>query len=518
MINFSFIDGSGFPKLGWVASFDRAQNSLQVMHGESVEVNGSWCVEGVWDGEFDLGEFYLSENFFGSGVAVLHDKLVFAPSSATVDRICYCEIGNCVVVSNSLVLLLSAIDGRLMDRSYKNEINSICKGIDGFERKIPVEHAEVDYVQQVIHENLVLSGDEIRFESRSKRHNLDSFDDYEGRLKQVLKQILSNVESPSRRKEISTYSTISRGYDSTAVTALVKDLGVDTGFTCPRSNSPWWMGKSASSDDGTPIASALGMSTIHIGTGKSIDHETETLFLAGTALAPELVFHDMCNHIERHDDVAVVFTGYHGDKLWDVSTSGRYTSDQIVRGDVSGIGLTEARLKSGFINLPITFIFARDIEDIVKISNSTEMQAWRMNNSYDRPIPRRILELAGVPRKLFGMRKKAVLSNNVFPMSRELKTEYIDFLRKGTNWSRAYVRAMELLQAASYYYDRVTTYLRSKNADSKSGKPVRFLGQLQPEERRFSWAVNRACLQLTERTNIQSLLNGFLNERSTMQL
>ena len=173
MINFSFIDGSGFPKLGWVASFDRAQNSLQVMHGESVEVNGSWCVEGVWDGEFDQGEFYLSENFFGSGVAVLHDKLVFAPSSAIVDRICYCEIGNCVVVSNSLVLLLSAIDGRLMDRSYKNEINSICKGIDGFERKIPVEHAEVDYVQQVLHENLVLSGNEIRFESRSKRHNLD---------------------------------------------------------------------------------------------------------------------------------------------------------------------------------------------------------------------------------------------------------------------------------------------------------------------------------------------------------
>ena len=518
MINCSFIDGSGFPKLGWVASFDRAQNSLQVMHGESVEVNGSWCVEGVWDGEFDQGEFHLSENFFGSGVAVLHDKLVFAPSSATVVRICYCEIGNCVVVSNSLVILLSAIDGRLMDRSYKNEINSICKGIDGFERKIPVDHPKVDCVQQVLHENLVLSGNEIRFESRSKRHNLDSFEDYEGRLKQVLRQILSNVESPSRRKEISTYSTISRGYDSTAVTALVKDLGVDTGFTCPRSNSPWWMGKSASSDDGTPIASALGMSTIHIGTGKSIDHETEMLLLAGTALAPEAVFHDMCDHIERHDDVAVVFTGYHGDKLWDVSTSGRYISDQIVRGDVSGIGLTEARLKSGFINLPITFIFARDIKEIVKISNSTEMQAWRMNNSYDRPIPRRILELAGVPRKLFGMRKKAVLNNDVFPMSRELKREYIDFLRQGTNWSRTYVRAMEFLQTASYYQIRATAYLRSKNARSKSWNSVRFLKQLKPEARRFSWAVNRACLQLTERTNIQSLRNGFLNGSSTMQL
>ena len=83
MVNFSFINVSGFPKLGWVASLDRTRNCLQVMHGESVEVNGSWCVEGVWDGEFDQGEFHLSENFFGSGIAVLHDKLVFVPSSAT---------------------------------------------------------------------------------------------------------------------------------------------------------------------------------------------------------------------------------------------------------------------------------------------------------------------------------------------------------------------------------------------------------------------------------------------------
>ena len=518
MINFSFINANSFPKLGWVACFNRVQNCLQVMHGEAVEVNDSWCVEGVWDGEFDRGEFHLSENFFGSGVAVLHDKLVFAPSSATVDRICYCEIGDCVVVANSLVLLLSAIDGRLIDRSYKKEINSICNGVDRFERKIPVDHPEIDYVQQVIHENLVLSGNEIRFESRSKRHNLDSFEDYEGRLKQVLKQILGNIESTSRRKKISTYSTISRGYDSTAVTALVKDLGVDTGFTCPRSNSPWWMGKLASSDDGTPVASALGMNTIHIGTGKSIEHETELLLLAGTPLAPELVFHDMCNHIEGNDSAAVVFTGYHGDKLWDVSTSGRYISDQILRGDISGIGLTEARLKSGFINVPITFIFARDIEDIVKISNSPEMQTWRTNNSYDRPIPRRILELAGVPGKLFGMRKKAVLNNDLFPMSRDLKREYVDFLRQGVSWSRAYVRAMELLQTASYYQIRVSTYLRFKNAHSKSGKSVRFLSQLKPEARRFSWAVNRSCLQLTERTNIQSLLNGFLNGSSTMQV
>src|SRR2546427_8786426 len=34
---------------------------------------------------------------------------------------------------------------------------------------------------------------------------------------------------------------------------------------------------------------------------------------------------------------------------------------------------------------------------------------WRLGSDYDRPIPRRILEEAGIPRRLFGNRKKAVV-------------------------------------------------------------------------------------------------------------
>jgi hypothetical protein len=35
------------------------------------------------------------------------------------------------------------------------------------------------------------------------------------------------------------------------------------------------------------------------------------------------------------------------------------------------------------------------------------MAAWRLNNYYDRPIPRRIVKEAGVPRSALGQRKKA---------------------------------------------------------------------------------------------------------------
>jgi hypothetical protein len=33
------------------------------------------------------------------------------------------------------------------------------------------------------------------------------------------------------------------------------------------------------------------------------------------------------------------------------------------------------------------------------------MKKWQLNNNYDRPIPRRIIEEAGVPRELFGLNK-----------------------------------------------------------------------------------------------------------------
>ena len=40
-------------------------------------------------------------------------------------------------------------------------------------------------------------------------------------------------------------------------------------------------------------------------------------------------------------------------------------------------------------------------ESVVAISNTAEMEPWTMHTNYDRPIPRRILETAGVKRGTF---------------------------------------------------------------------------------------------------------------------
>jgi hypothetical protein len=101
----------------------------------------------------------------------------------------------------------------------------------------------------------------------------------------------------------------------------------------------------------------------------------------------------------------MLFTGFHGDKVWDVDNP--KVSPDIVRGDASGATLGEYRLRVGFIHVPLPFIGCTSHPAIHRISHAEEMNPWRLGNDYDRPIPRRMVEDAGVRRELFGQKKKA---------------------------------------------------------------------------------------------------------------
>jgi hypothetical protein len=98
-------------------------------------------------------------------------------------------------------------------------------------------------------------------------------------------------------------------------------------------------------------------------------------------------------------------TGFHGDAVWD--RSGK-PNTMLRRKDVSGSSLGEFRLRENFIHLPLPFVGALQHPAVHAISNSPEMRAYVVGGDYDRPIPRRIAEEAGVPRQLFGQSKKAV--------------------------------------------------------------------------------------------------------------
>ena len=100
----------------------------------------------------------------------------------------------------------------------------------------------------------------------------------------------------------------------------------------------------------------------------------------------------------------MLLTGVWGDRVWN-----RLNKDEetvMVRGDPSGSGLGEFRLRLGFIHVPVPFFGAMRLQDVRGISKLPEMQPWTLGNDYDRPIARRILEEAGVPRSFFGQVKQ----------------------------------------------------------------------------------------------------------------
>jgi len=108
----------------------------------------------------------------------------------------------------------------------------------------------------------------------------------------------------------------------------------------------------------------------------------------------------------EHLKNTILLTGYHGDKVWDLHHVA--PGGDIVRGDASGLGLTEYRLWARFLHCPVPFWGVRRAAEIGAVSRSSELRAFVLpGTDYNRPIPRRIAEEAGVPRFSFGITKNA---------------------------------------------------------------------------------------------------------------
>jgi hypothetical protein len=481
---------AALPKLAWLASLELDGGDLSVFHGSGVECRSDWMVEGVWDGEFARGDFHRSENFFGSGIRLEGDRVYFVPSSALVDRIFYCIYGRKILVSNSLILLLGFTHATL-DRThnYNKETHAILHGIKAYEREFTVLHPSIKRFYQVYHENMIVRNGEISFEIRTKVHDLVGFEGYYNALKHILVLLKNNYESPMRKIRLDAFTTLSSGYDSTAVSCLAKMLGVRTSFTSQKTGSfvPSWISKDRAIEDGGPVANALQLEAINLDHRSSSISEDELYFYVIDPMQAELAFHSMAAHIEKMCQAAVVFTGYHGDKVWDANLKSKYLNDQIIRGDISGLRLSEIRLKSGFIHVAVPFILARSVESIFKISRSPEMARWRLQNSYDRPIPRRIGESTGVARRLFGMRKKMVSKSQLYPENAQLRRQFFEFLKKDYSISPTFVYGYYVTNTLGVVLLKRCSYL------VRTSRPIRrpiFWKEIDLRALLFYWAVD----------------------------
>ena len=160
-------------------------------------------------------------------------------------------------------------------------------------------------------------------------------------------------------------------------------------------------------DSGVPVADALGIDPIVIERERwrsepQLPGGTEVPFLAAGGGSGLIGFHGAQKHLMG----AALVTGFYGDSIWNPDWS--KLGPDVVRKDASGLGFCEYRLHAGFVNCAPAFWAARQVSEVVGISRSEEMSPWKLGSGYERPIPRRIAEEAGVPRDAFGTTKRAV--------------------------------------------------------------------------------------------------------------
>jgi hypothetical protein len=511
------------PKLAWAASLDLGQRTLWVLHGSAVECTEEWLVEGTWDGPFQQADFHRSANVFGSGIRIDGDLIHFVPSSALVGRLLYCVHAGRLYVSNSLILLL-AITGARLDpaHDYREETLAVRKGFRTYDPTFRVSHPQIQAFSQLYHHNLVVSRDgNISVQPKpTPPCRLESFGDYLAQMSRILQSVRANYTDSARSVTLDSFSTISTGYDSTAASVLVNAIGVTKCFNSPRSSSalPPWLSGDRSLDDATPIARALNIQILRLDPRASGATEDELYFYAAGSLGAETVFGSLASYVSKHCQAAVVFTGHHGDHVWDTSVLPRDTDGDISRRGMTGLSLTEVRLKSGFIHAPVQFIMATQTTALDRISGSLEMEPWVLGTSYDRPIPRRIVEQAGVGREAFGQYKKMVFKKPDLPMNPALRKQFLRFLRsKGIRHVRAFGRINRLY----YFMFRLWAYLRefarkgSLTLDPQFSNRLRTRRRLFHKEIDFPHLLHQWAAEVLVQQSTEMLLNSSVDSRWT---
>lgn len=489
-----------FPPLAWVATCQPDRETVAVLHGRFVEIHPHFFVEGAWAGDFAEGQIQNSDTVFGSGGVLVDEAVTFVSCTATTDYLYHSDNAKHFVISNSLPLLLARLDDALKPAcaDYSRINMSILDGIHDFISEIPTRKG---HVCRVMHHNVRPGSSGIALVEKPHAPDFGSFNEYRDYLRLRIGQLFANARHGARHLPLQVYSTQSRGYDSTAVNALAAPFGVDRVFTSPESKEKqsFYLGGQSQtpSDDGTAICETLGLPCTSIDRRsfekKPLTHEP--YYWAGLDNNQDLNLHEITGHISTP---TLLLTGQYGEFWYPRDSAGEHRlhclDDGLKKWDLAGHGLAEVRLKTGLIQAAIPVIGSRHRTSILRITEDQEMIPWRLGTLYDRPIPRRIAEEAGVPREMFGQTKLASivhLPTPNIPLTPALRAEFIRHLRKNHLLGRVGALLLPLVQRLNnwIYWNNPSRYFNDRRKHPLlwyvSYARARFFGQ--PLRIRMVW-------------------------------
>jgi hypothetical protein len=400
-MRFAFQRNDTLPRLAWCCRLDRGADTAHVTHGSWVEVGDGFYFEGAWSDPFSEGRPSASTACFGSGGESTGDAIRFVAPTHMLERIHAIRVADTMWVSNSLVFLLAA-SGEQLDDRYPFYHFDLMTNMRGYLRYRPsIRTRSGRELRVFFHANVVIDSNlNIRTEPKALPPAFRAYDDYVGYLRDIVRRVGENAADAARTPRYAPLATISSGYDSPACALLAKEIGCVDAATFGQARP----GYAEEDDSGSEIADVLGL-TVHQfdrTSYRGLDTLPEAEFLAYGAGGEEVVFAPL----EQLLPGRLLFTGYLGDAVWNRVTA--HVNTELLMLYPGGSSLSEFRLRTGFIHFPVPTAGYIRHPSVYAVSNSTSMERWTLGNDYDRPIPRRLLEEAGVPRSAFGRTKKAI--------------------------------------------------------------------------------------------------------------
>lgn len=399
------------PRMSWACIVDGKGYSFRV--GNLVEASSSRVIEGAWDGDFTKSKIEETEFIYGSGATVRNKEVIFVPPKHGLESlfVLFDKTKKCHYVSNSLGFVLSEAGLSVETSFFKHLSDTIHErskkasevGIDKYERVLAEDNNMILRVMTYYNFSVANDGS-MKIHFMPAKQYFSSYQEYHKFLSSLTRRVFSNAQSKDRQTKFKPVSTVSKGYDSTAVSAIAKENGSTTALTLDVTVYGY-------NDSGKSVGEKLGLKVLgfqHVLSGSikelNINFKDKIKnqaleFIATDGIGDDVAFLPFEKKLKNK----IYMSGTYGDVLWKLANrlSPGFTKLVFEK------SMSEFRLRVGFVNFPLISAGARFPGPIRKISTSTVMTNFSVGGKYDRPIPRRIAEEAGVPRDYFGVQKSA---------------------------------------------------------------------------------------------------------------
>ena len=381
---------------------------MDVRHGTSVRVEDTGLFEGTWAGAAGLSSVLNSTTVFGSGMVQVGKDLVVVNPSHHLDGVYHARVGDRLIFSNSLVGVLSAgelqIDPNTDYSTLFQKASSVCWMVEDVPDGLagPVVGSQWDLptlsepVTLQLVDNLRITPDLVLLPALKQREPIfTSFSDYSARLHAALASIFENA------LPYDGVASLSSGYDTTAIAAVAASVGCRRAIGFDRARPSPRDGRDE--DSGAETAERLGLafeSFDRLAYRDSADMP-EAEFLASGTAGEDVIFESFEPALRK----TVFLSGYWAGREW--AMADRDAWRHVRPTSTAGADLTEFRLRADFFYVPLPVFGSIRSLEAPSILDGPEMDAFRVGGYYDRPIPRRLAEEAGIPRGSFATVKRA---------------------------------------------------------------------------------------------------------------